>query len=184
MPLPTLVFFALASGVAAALAGRVELRLSPRAPLLSRSFGAYAIFAGLVLVPVSVYFYVFHGDWFLLYFLDVRKVPSAVAMVGFLLQLGLGAAGFAFGASQVRAQRDGAAFGGFLALLALAVAVPFAARTRLALVGSYAQFQGHFGLEPYGRGPLMQGAILMGAFLVGGLGALLLRLHLGGRSRA
>ncbi|MEO0326003.1 MAG: hypothetical protein AAF447_23840 [Myxococcota bacterium] len=184
MPLPTLVFFALASGVAAALAGRLELRLSPRAPLLTRSFGAYAIFAGLVLVPVSVYFYVFHGDWFLLYLLDVRKVPSAVAMVGFLLQLGLGALGFSFGASQVRAQRDGAALGAVLALLVLAVAVPFAARARLALVGSFAQFQGHFGLEPYGRGPLMQGAILMGAFLLVGLGALLLRLRLGGRSRA
>lgn len=181
MPLPTVVFFALASGVAAALASRVELRLSPRPPLLTRSFGAYAIFAGLVLVPVSVYFYVFHGDWFLLYAFDVRRIPSAVALVGFLVQGGLGAAGFLFGAGLVRSQRDSAAWLLLFALIALAVGIPFGAAERLQRVGSYAQFQGDFGLEPYGRGPLMQGAILMGAFLVVGLGALVLRLHLGGR---
>ena len=44
-----------------------------------------------MIVPVSVYFYVFHGDWFLLYLFDVSRIPSAIAMVGFFVQAGLGA---------------------------------------------------------------------------------------------
>jgi hypothetical protein len=170
-----------ASGVAAALAGRVELRISPRPALLTRVFGAYLLFAGLLLIPVSVYFYVFHGDWFLLYLVDVRKIPSAVALLGFLIEMALGASGFLAGAGLVRSQRDTAA-GVLLGLAVVAAgAVVPAAVDRLALVGSFAQYQGGFGLEPYGSGPLLQGTLVMGLILLVGLGFLLLRIHMGGR---
>ena len=181
MPLPTLLCLGFASGVAAALAGRSELRVSPRPALLTRSFAAFALFAGLVLVPVSVYFYVFHGDWFLLYLVDVRQIPSAIALVGFALEVAVGAAGFAAGGALVRSQREALAGGAAALALVLAVAVIVAGRERLAVVGTYAQFTGDFGLEPYGSGALLQGTIVMTVILGLGLAYLLLRLHYGGR---
>lgn len=181
MPLPTLLCLGFASGVAASLAGRSELRVSPRPAVLTRSFAAFLAFAGCVLVPVSVYFYVFHGDWFLLYLVDVRRIPSAVALLGFFGEVGIGAGGFATGAALIRAQREGAAAG--LAVLALlaGIAVIFAARERLSMVGSYAQFEGGFGLEPYGTGALVQGTVVMSVILAIGVVYLLLRLQVGGR---
>ncbi|MEM9190252.1 MAG: hypothetical protein AAGF12_13795 [Myxococcota bacterium] len=183
MPLPTLVCLAFASGVAAALASRAELRVSPRPALLTRSFGAYALFAMLLLVPVSAYFYIFHGDWFLLYVIDVRRIPSAIALIGFLFEAVIGAAGFFLAAQLVRGGRDIAAsvFLG-VALLAGAV-VLFIAPDRLSKVGSFAEFRGGFGLTEFGTGPLLQGTIAMGSLLLLGLIFLLYRLHASGRRR-
>lgn len=181
VPLPTLLLFAFASGVAGALAAQVELRVNPRSAVLTRGFVAYLLFAGLVLVPISVYFYVFHGDWFLLYFVDVRQIPSAVALLGFALEAAVGAAGFVVGAALVRSQRQGTA-GVVVGLTGVAAAgVIWWARERLAVVGSFAQYRGDFGLAPYGSGSLVQGSLAMGGLLLLGLAALLFRLHLGGR---
>ena len=179
--MPTLLLLALGSGVAAAIASRRELRVSPRHALLSRGFGAYMVFVVLVLVPVSAYFYVFHGDWSLLYWFDVRRIPSAVALVGFLLEGAIGAGGYLLGAGLVRSQRDtvgGAVVGG--AVLA-ALGVVILARERLSDVGSYAQYRGGFGLEPYSGGAVFRGTLLMTGVLVAGLAYLLVRLYFGGR---
>src|SRR5689334_4500406 len=102
MPLPTILAFILVAGLATALAGRHELRISPRPVLLTRTFAAYLIYACLVVIPASVYFYVFHGDWFMLYFLDVQRIPSAMALLGFIVEAVLGIAGFLLGAVLVR----------------------------------------------------------------------------------
>jgi hypothetical protein len=181
MPLPTLLCLAFASGVAASIAARSELRVSPRPSLLTRSFGAFVLFVVLTLVPISVYFYAFHGDWFLLYLVDVRHVPSAVALAGFLVEGLVAAGGFAIGAVFVRGQRETAA--GVLAGTAVVASVgaAFLARTRLEQVGSYAQFHGGFGLSPYGSGALLQGTILMSVLFVLGLGYLLWRVTTGAR---
>lgn len=181
MPQPTLLLLALGSGVAAAIASRRELRISPRHALLSRGFFAYMAFATLVLVPISVYFYVFHGDWSLLYLFDVRRIPSAVALIGFVLEALVGAAGYLLGAALVRSQRDtiGGAVVGASVLAALSVVV--LARDRLGVVGSYAQFRGGFGLEPYSGGAVFRGTLLMSGLLVAGIAYLLVRLHFGGR---
>ena len=95
MPFTTLLLLGFGVGAAAALAGAAELRVSPRPVLLSDSFGAFVAFMLLLLVPVSVYFYVFHGDWFMLYTVDVRRIPSALALLGFALELAVGLLGFA-----------------------------------------------------------------------------------------
>ena len=183
MPLPPLLVFALVSGLAASLAGREELRMSPRPIPLTSGFLAYISYACLVVVPASVYFYVFHGDWFLLYWVDVQEVPSAVALVGFGLQAGLGALGFFFGAVLVRNQRE-AIVGVLLGILAVGgVAVVVMYSDRLAQVGSFAQYHGQFGLEAYESGPLLTGALAMGGICVVGLAFLLLRLWTAGRSR-
>lgn len=183
MPLPPLLVFALMSGLAASLAGRQELRLSPRPVGLTRSFVAYVSYACLVVVPASVYFYVFHGDWFLLYAIDVNQVPSAVALVGFVAQAGLGALGFALGAVLVRNQRE-VVVGVLLGLLLVGGSVVVALYVdRLEQVGSFAQFHGQFGLEPYESGPLMTGALAMGAIVLLGFAFLLVRLWMSGRRR-
>ncbi len=184
MPLPSLLCFAFASGIAAALAARSELRVSPRPALLTRAFGAYAIFLAALLVPISVYFYVFHGDWYLLYMVDVRRVPSAFALLSFMGHGAIGAGGFLAGASLVRSQKDflaGVFAGG---ALALALALGLLARPRLSVVGSYAQFHRGFGLSPFAESALFEGCILMSVVLALGLTGLLLRIHWGVRRGA
>lgn len=59
-----------------------------------RSLSAWAIFAGFLLLPLSAYFYLFHGDWFLLYRIDVSVIPSAVALLVFIFEFALGALGY------------------------------------------------------------------------------------------
>ncbi|MCB9599638.1 MAG: hypothetical protein H6721_33425 [Sandaracinus sp.] len=181
MPLPTLICLTFASGIAAALASRVELRVSPRPPLLTRSFGAFVIATGWVTVPVGLYFYVFHGDWFLLYTLDVEHIPSALALIGFVFLGGVGAIGFALGASLTRNQRD--TLGGALAALGVLAggATVLLARGRLGLVGDFTQWEGRFGLVPFDEAPTLQGAVLGAAILLVGHGFLLARLSFGGR---
>jgi hypothetical protein len=176
VPLPTLICVAFATGVMAAIASRTELRLSPRHALLTAGFGAYAIFAMLVLVPVSVYFYVFHGDWFLLYLFDVQRIPSAIALVGFVLEAGIGAVGFASGAALMRSQRDALAGVAIAVALLAGIGVPLAMRERLAVVATFAQFEGGFGLTPFAEASLLPGAIAMSLLLTTGLVFLLVRL--------
>src|SRR5437763_725749 len=102
LPFTTLLFLAIGMGAATALAASQELRLSPRPIVVSDSGAAYAAFLCLLLLPVSVYFYVFHGDWFLLYLVDLRRVPSALALLGFIVELALGLLGFTLCAVAVR----------------------------------------------------------------------------------
>lgn len=177
------MLFALASGFAATLAGRHELRKSPRPLLLTGSFVAFFSYAVLVLVPASVYFYVFHGDWSLFYFVDVSKVPSAIALLGFVAQVGLGAMGFLLGGMLVRNQRE-AIVGVLLGLVLVAGGVVTALYSdRLAVVGRYREFHKDFGLSPYEAGPLMTGGMVMAGIVLVGLIFLLVRLWLAGRSR-
>jgi len=175
LPLPTQLLLTFSSGLLAALAARSDLRVSPKPAGASQAFVAYLLYALLVVLPTSIYFYVFHGDWYLLYSIDTNKVPSAVALLGGLCQVGLGAVGFLFGASLIRAQRDqwaGAAVGGGVSIaLGLLVLV----RQRLAWVGTYAQYHGDFGLKPYGE-TVLNGTLCMGGWLVAGLILLVYRL--------
>jgi hypothetical protein len=184
MPLPTLLAFMLLAALATALAGRQELRVSPRPVLLTRTFAAYLIYACLVVVPVSVYFYVFHGDWFLLYVLDVSRVPSAIALVGFIGEVLLGIGAFLIGAVLVRAQRETLVAILLAAALGGAVAVFPLYGERLVQVGSFAQFHGQFGLEPFGQGPLLLGSVAMSGIVLVGLGFLLGRVWYTGRRSA
>ena len=93
----------------------------------------------------------------------------------------IGALGFGVGASMVRGQRD--TLGGVLVGLAVLAggAVVFVARDRLALVGTFRNYTGSFGLTSYGEGPLVRGTIVMGAILLVGTAFLLYRLVSSGR---
>jgi len=177
MPLPTLVFLAFSVGTAAALLAGSELRLSPRHALMTASFRAYALFLLLVVLPVSVYFYVFHGDWFLLYAIDVRRIPSAVALLGFVVEGCLGVLGFLVGAALARVQRT--ALGVSVALVAalLALAALAVWPERLLVVGTFAQYRGDFGLHSYG-GALMEAGLALGLLLLYGATYLLVRIRI------
>ncbi|MCG8555640.1 MAG: hypothetical protein MJD61_10195 [Proteobacteria bacterium] len=177
MPLPTLALLVFGVGAGTALAAASELRLSPRALLRTDSFGAYALFLGLLVVPVSLYFYVFHGDWFLLYAVDVRVVPSALALAGLLLELALGVLGFAVGAQLTRAQRTGAGVLIAVASPLAGLAVGLIAQERLGVVGTYAQYRGGFGTTGYLGGPVMHAGLVMGGILLAGAAFLIWRLR-------
>lgn len=165
-------------GAASALAGAHELRLTPRHALFSSTFSAFAAFLVLLLVPVSVYFYVFHGDWFLYYIVDVRRIPSALALFGFAFEAAFGVLGFAIGASLVRSQRASWITYLLVGVGVVALGLPLLYPERLVLVGSYRQYQGRFGLVNYG-GTLLQGGLLMGGILVLGATFLVVRIRQG-----
>lgn len=178
-----LILLAFGIGVAAALSAAERLRFSPRPVLLSGSFAVFAMFMGLLFIPVSAYFYIFHGDWFLLYLMDVQKIPSAVALLFFVLEFCLGLLGYLLGAALARGQNvaSGAVVVG--ACVVASIGVLFAFPDRLSLVGSYAQYHGDFGLVRYGASPVLQGAVPMGALLVAGTLFLLVRLRVNRKNR-
>jgi hypothetical protein len=114
----------------------------------------------------------------MLYTVDVRSIPAGVVLLGFVLQAGLGLLGFFSAAQCVRSAHVSWA----LAIVALcavgAVSVVFVVPERLRVMGSFRQYWGGFGLEPYG-GALLQGALSMGIFLVFGAAYLLVRIRRG-----
>jgi hypothetical protein len=181
VPLPTLVLIGFASGIGAAIASRVELHESPHPAMLTRPFWAWALFAGFVLIPVSAYFYVFHGDWFLLYRVDVAAIPSAIALLLFAAQGAIGALGFLTGATLVRNKKVdlASAFLALIGVLALAPIVQF--RRELEVVGTYRQFHRGYGLSSFSETALYPGSIFMTVILLLGLAALIVRLDLGSR---
>lgn len=180
MPITTLFFFVSAVGVAAALAGATELRLSPRHALVTNSFLAYAAFVVILALPTAAYFYAFHGDWFLYYTVDVRRIPSALALFGFAALTVLFVGSFGLGATLARSQRSalGMVLVGVLVIAALSVLVVWPERLRL--VGTYPQYRGGFGLTQYG-GALQRGGVAMGLYLTAGTAFLLLRIRFGAR---
>jgi hypothetical protein len=178
LPFTTFLLWAFGMGAAAALSGAHELRVSPRPILLSDSFAAFIVFMLLLLLPVSLYFYVFHGDWFMLYLVEVRRVPSALVLLGLSVELFIGSCGFSFAAICVRAQRSSWVAFVLLACVAGALSVLLAFPDRLQHVGTFRQFRGGFGLTRYG-GALMQGALAMGGLLVAGSVFLIYRIRRG-----
>ncbi|MCA9582101.1 MAG: hypothetical protein KC416_09940 [Myxococcales bacterium] len=177
MPLPVCLALAVIGGFLASRASAGELRISPRPPILTRGFAALMIYQGLVLVPITLYFYSFHGDWFVLYSVDTKDIPSAVALLGVLLESALGAAAFVAGAHLIRRRLDYLPVVlGTLVLLGVAAFLAVKLPT-LRVVGSFAQYHGQFGLRPFGAGPLLQGGLVLGTLLLAGLFLLLSRLH-------
>lgn len=179
--LPISFLLAYVTGIIASLSARAELRGTPRPALGTSGFRAFATYVLLVLVPSTVYFYAFHGDWFLLYLLDSTTVPSAVALLLFVVEAGVGAVGFVSGAHLVRMQRESLAIAIALLTTVVAVALLFALRDRVATVGTYAQFHGTFGLKPWVESPLLPAVVLFATILLVGLVHTCIRTHWGGR---
>jgi len=146
LPLLFLLLITVATGALSAHAGRDEIRHSADPVWRMEAFLAYALFVGFVLVPTAVYFYVFHGDWFLFYWVDTGHAPWVWGFLVILFLLGGASLGFWLGAALCRASRDEAVRRITVGALFIAVAVWPLGWDRLSVVGSYRQFTRDYGL--------------------------------------
>ena len=169
MPLPFAPLVGLALGAVFAWVSAQELSRSEGPLVALRAFVIVAAFTALVWVPVVTYFVAFHGDWSYLYLVPWRRVPSAVDLGLVLLAGAAVVGGFALSVEPIRKRRFGPVVGAIVAPGALAVAGLTLAARRLAVSGTYAQFQGDFGTAPIGSSPLGKGVLFMGAVLVTGV---------------
>jgi uncharacterized membrane protein YciS (DUF1049 family) len=104
-----------------------------------------------------------------------------VALLGFVAQTGVGVAGFSMGSMFARTQRTTLGFAVALASAIAAIAVVILCRDRLAVVGTFAQYRGDFGLSSYG-GSLMQASLIMTSALIYGAVYLLVRIRIASKS--
>ena len=161
MPLLFLLLIAIATGAFSAYAGRDEVRDSPDPVWRMETFLAYALFVALVLLPTVIYFYLFHGDWFLFYSVDTAGAPLFWCLLGAVLLLGAAFLGFRIGAALCRASRDTAARRIAAGVLFVALTVWPLGWDRLSLVGSYRQFNRVYGLTPFFASPAFYSGLVM-----------------------
>ncbi|MGB5813313.1 MAG: hypothetical protein WBG86_22445 [Polyangiales bacterium] len=161
MPLFCLLFIAFATGALAARAGREEVRHSADPLWRMEAFLAYALFACLVLLPTTIYFYVFHGDWFLLYFADTAHAPWILGIAVVLVVAAVAVAGFRLGAALCRASRDRLLRRVATVAFVLAVGVWPLGWSRLSVVGSYREFTRSYGLTAYFASPVFYAGLAM-----------------------
>jgi len=167
-PLGPLVGFVL--GVVFAWWGAEELaRSQSGSPLFSRSLVAATLFAALVYTPISGYFLAFETDWSFAYWVDSRRIPSAVSLTLVLLDMLSVPLGFIAAASHARRRRFGA-------LLVLAVppaiivlACLLRAAARLSVHATYTQFHGDFGVRPIAGSSLGHALLWMDTLLALGI---------------
>jgi hypothetical protein len=149
LPLIFLLFITFATGALAARAGREEVRHSADPMWRMEAFLAYGLFVALVVLPTALYFYVFHGDWFLLYWVDTSRAPYIWGLFMLLLVAGTAALGFRLGAALCRGEREMAVRRVSAVTVVSALAVWPLAWSRLSLVGSYREFTRDYGLTGY-----------------------------------
>lgn len=113
------------------------------------AFLAYALFVGLVLAPTVVYFYVFHGDWFLFYGVDTGRAPWAWGILVMATVAGVAALGFRLSSALCRIDREVAVRRTAVGTFVLALGVWPLGWDRLSLVGSYREFTKDYGLTGY-----------------------------------
>lgn len=123
------------------------------------SFLGYALFVAFVLLPATIYFYAFHGDWFLFYWVDSGRAPWLWGLLATVLLLGTAWVGFQLGAVFCRASRDKAARRLTIGALVLALAVWPLAWERLSVVGTYRQFTREYGLTTFFVSPAFYAGI-------------------------
>jgi hypothetical protein len=131
------------------------------------AFLAYALFVGFTLLPTAIYFYVFHGDWFLFYWVDTGAAPWAWGLLAVLLLLATASLGFGLGAALCRGSRDLAARRIALGALLISLSVWPLAWERISVVGSSQQFTHDYGLIPFFASAPFYSALVM--FVIMGL---------------
>jgi len=161
LPLFFLLLIAVATGALSAHAGRDEVRHGADPIWRMDAFQAYAIFLGSVLFPTAIYFYVFHGDWFLFYWVDTARAPWIWGVLVSLLLLGAAILGFGVGVALCRASRDAAARRIAIGMLFVALIVWPLGWRRLSVVGTYRQFARSYGLIEFFASPAFQSGLAM-----------------------
>jgi ABC-type uncharacterized transport system permease subunit len=165
MPAPVAPLVGFVLGVAFGWADADALARSHASPIGSRSLVVVALFATLVLAPVGAYFLAFHADWSYAYFIDTRRIPSALDLALVLVDAASVPVGFVVAASRARARR-------LVPLLVLAappalvaLIATLAMASRLSIQGSYAQFHGDFGTRAVAGSSLGYGLLWMDALI-------------------
>jgi hypothetical protein len=148
MPAPLAPFIGFALGVGFAWCAREELSRSPAMNIASRSFLVVTLFAMLVFAPVSAYFLAFESDWSYAYFIDTRRLPSAIQLALLVLDTVAAPVGFVVATSPARARKVGTLLTLAALPLGLVLACLAAVAGRLGIQASYTQFHGDFGTRP------------------------------------
>ena len=176
MPLLFLLLIAIATGALSARAGSEEVRHSAEPVWRMEAFLAYALFVGFVLLPTAIYFYVFHGDWFLFYWVDTGRAPWAWGLLASVILLGAATLGFWLGATLCRASRDTAAHRITVGALFIALAVWPLGWERLSVVGSHRQFTRDYGLTAFFASPAFYSGLTMLVIIGGAFGWIVYRI--------
>lgn len=176
MPLLFLLLIAIATGALSARAGREEIQQSAEPVWRMEAFLAYALFVGFVLLPTVIYFYVFHGDWFLFYWVDTGRAPWAWGLLASVFLLGAATLGFWLGATLCRASRDVAARRVTVGTLFIALAVWPLAWERLSVVGSHRQFTRDYGLTVFFASPAFYSGLTLLVIIGGAFGWIVYRI--------
>jgi hypothetical protein len=170
MPAPFAPLLGFALGIAFAWWAREELaRTAVSGGVGTRSLAIVTLFATLVFAPINAYFLAFEADWSYAYFVDTRRIPSALQLALVLLDAVSVPVGFVVAASHAKSRK-------LVALLTLAgpaLAVVFVGLVltagRLAIQASYAQYHGDFGTRSVAGSSLGYALLWMDTLLVLGI---------------
>jgi hypothetical protein len=169
VPIPFAPLFGFALGGILAWVAGAELVRDDGPIVASRPFAVVCAFAALVWLPAVGYFVAFHGDWSYLYVVAWQRVPSAIDLGLVLLASAAVVGGFWLAVGPVRKRRTGPIAAIVVVPGAFGVVGLIAAAHRLAVSGTYAQFQGDFGTAPIGASALGKGVLFMGVVLCAGV---------------
>jgi hypothetical protein len=167
-PLAPLVGFVL--GVVFAWWGSEELaRSQSGSPIFSRSLVVATLFAALVYTPVAGYFLAFETDWSFAYWVDARRIPSAIQLTLMLLDAVSVPLGFIAAASSAGKRHLGALLVLGTPPTVVVLACLLRAAARLSVHASYAQFHGDFGTRPIAGSSLGHALLWMDTVLALGI---------------
>ncbi len=170
MPAPIAPLVGFVLGVVFAWWGAEDLaRSHDGSTIFSRSLVVATLFAALVFTPVSGYFLAFETDWSFAYWVDSRRIPSAVGLTLVLLDMLSVPLGFIAAASHAKKRRFGALLGLAIPPAVLVLGGLLRAAARLSVHASYAQFHGDFGVRPIAGSPLGHALLWMDAVLAIGI---------------
>jgi len=106
MPAPFAPLLGFALGIAFAWWAREELaRTSVSGGVGTRSLVIVILFATMVFAPINAYFLAFEADWSYAYFVDTRRIPSALQLALVLLDAASVPVGFVVAASPAKSRK-------------------------------------------------------------------------------
>jgi hypothetical protein len=167
MPAPLAPLIGFALGVAFAWWAREELaRSQAAAGIGSRSLVIVTLFATVVFAPIGAYFLAFEADWSYAYFIDTRRIPSALQLALVLLDAASVPVGFVIAVAFAKTRKLVPLLTLGIPPVALVLLCIAATAGRLGIQASYAQFHGDFGTRPIAGSSLGYALLWMDTLLV------------------
>lgn len=184
MPAPLAPIVGLVFGVIFAWSAREEISRAQGAPWVGfRTLALVALFSVLVFAPTCAYFLAFEPDWSYAYYVDTRRIPSALELALVLVDAASVPLGFLLGIAPVRSRRLLPVLRVILPATLIVLGCVFFGANRLKVQASYAQFHGDFGTRPIAGGSLGYALLWMDSILFFGLGFTMQKLRHVGRER-